>query len=70
METNQIIKEIKKLSITERLVIIEKTLKTVKLESFESPLKKAADLLYYDYKNNKDLTAFTSLDFEKFYEAK
>jgi hypothetical protein len=70
MGTNEIIKEIKKLSVTERLVVIEKTLKTVKLDSFERPLKKAADLLYSDYKNNKDLTAFTSLDLDNFYEAK
>ena len=70
MGTNEIIKEIKKLSVAERLVVIEKTLKTVKLESLENPLKKAADLLYSDYKNNKELTAFTSLDFENFYEAK
>ena len=33
-----------------------------------NPLKKAAGLLYTDYKNNKELTAFSSLDFENFYE--
>ncbi len=70
METKEIIKEIKKLSINDRLTVIEKTLKTVKDESFEHPLKKAAELLYTDYKNNKKLTAFSSLDFEKFYETK
>jgi hypothetical protein len=70
MGTNEIIKEIKKLSVTERLIVIEKTLKTVKLESFENPLKKAADLLYSDYMNDKELIAFTSLDFENFYETK
>lgn len=70
METKAIIREIKKLSLTERLTVIEKTLKTVKGESFEHPLKKAADILYKDYKNNKALTAFSSLDFEKFYETK
>lgn len=33
-------------------------------------LKKAAETLYDDYKSDKELTAFTNLDFEDFYEAK
>ncbi|TAG91274.1 MAG: hypothetical protein EAZ20_03405 [Bacteroidetes bacterium] len=33
-------------------------------------LEFAANALYSDYKNDKELTAFTSLDFEHFYEAK
>jgi hypothetical protein len=70
METKEILKEIKKLSISERLVVIEKTLKTVNTESINLPLKKAANLLYSDYKNNKELTVFSSLDFENFYETK
>jgi len=31
-------------------------------------LKKAADLLYNDYKNDEELIVFTSLDCEDFYE--
>ena len=31
-------------------------------------LKKAADLLYNDYKNDKELIEFTCLDNEEFYE--
>jgi hypothetical protein len=30
----------------------------------------AAEALYSDYKTDKELTAFTDLDFERFYEAK
>jgi len=30
----------------------------------------AANALYEDYVNNKNLTAFTKLDFEHFYETK
>lgn len=33
-------------------------------------LEKAVEVLYNDYKNNKNLTAFTSLDYENFYETK
>ena len=32
--------------------------------------KKAADVLLSDYKSDSDLTAFTNLDFEDFYETK
>ena len=33
-------------------------------------LKEAAELLYEDYKNDKNLTEFTQLDAESFYETK
>lgn len=33
-------------------------------------MKKAADTLYTDYKSDKELTAFTNLDFEDFYETR
>lgn len=33
-------------------------------------MEKAAAALLGDYKNDQELTAFTNLDFENFYEAK
>jgi hypothetical protein len=36
--------------------------------SREDPLETAADLLYADYRDDKELTAFTQLDCEDFYE--
>jgi hypothetical protein len=33
-------------------------------------MAKVANALYADYKTDKELTAFTNLDFEAFYEAK
>ena len=42
--------------------------KEIKKNLLLNPLKEAADLLYTDYKNNKELTVFSSLDFENFYE--
>jgi hypothetical protein len=34
------------------------------------PLEEAAEFLYEDYKSDKNLTEFTQLDGEDFYEAK
>ncbi|GHT20593.1 hypothetical protein FACS189429_8740 [Bacteroidia bacterium] len=33
-------------------------------------MENAANLLYGDYTDNKELTAFTALDYENFYETK
>jgi hypothetical protein len=69
MSTKEIIEGINKLSFTEKIRVIEKVLKTLH-ESRDSKLEEAAKLLSSDYKRGKNLTAFTSLDFEKFYESK
>ncbi|MFP4097027.1 MAG: hypothetical protein ACLFUB_21260, partial [Cyclobacteriaceae bacterium] len=66
METKEIINEIKKLSIKERLQIIEKTARTIQIEDEKEQMKKAADQLYDDYKNDAELVAFTALDLDEF----
>ena len=68
MSTREILQNIKQLPFNERLSLIEKALKTLH-ESKEDQLEMAAKTLMADYKNDKELTAFTALDFEKFYEA-
>ena len=70
MGTKEIIREIKKLPLADRISVIEKTLKSVKADSVRHPMEHASEILYNDYKNDKELTAFTSIDFDKFYEAK
>lgn len=70
MEAKEIINEIKKLSIKERLQIIEKTAKTIQTDDEKEQMKKAADQLYDDYLNDAELTAFTDLDLEDSYEAR
>jgi hypothetical protein len=69
MSTREILQSIKQLPFNERLLIIEKALKTLH-ESADTQLEKAANSLMADYKNDKELTAFTALDFEKFYKAR
>jgi hypothetical protein len=69
MSTKEIIQGIKKLPFNERLVVIELALRTLH-GSADSQLENAAKALVADYKKDKDLTAFTGLDFEDFYEAR
>lgn len=66
MSTSEIIKEIEKLPLSKRMYIIEKAMSSIKKQSLEQ----AAELLYKDYESDKELTAFTTLDFENFYETK
>jgi hypothetical protein len=70
MQTNDIIKEIKRLPLTKRFYVVEETIKSIKKDEIQSQMKLAADKLYIDYANDKELTIFTSLDFENFYETK
>jgi hypothetical protein len=69
MGTKEILREIKKLPYAERLVIVEETLKIIKEEPDKS-LEKGVQEMESEYKTNKDLTAFSSLDKDDFYEAK
>lgn len=69
MSAASIIEEIKRLPLADRLIVVEKTLQAIRQEK-SLELKAAADLLYEDYISNEELTAFTALDPEAFYEAK
>ncbi len=70
MQALEIIQEIQRLPLTKRFYVVEETIKSIKKEEMNNQMELAANELYSDYTTNKDLTAFTSLDFENFYEAK
>jgi len=70
METREIIRAIRKLPVSKRMLIVERTLKTIRESETRKRMVKAAESLFEDYKNNKELIAFTQLDFEGFYETK
>jgi hypothetical protein len=70
MLTKEIIEEIKNLPIDDRFLVVEETLKSIKDEESQSKMESAVNELFLDYKNDKDLTSFDSLDFEEFYEAR
>ena len=70
MGTATLIREIKRLPVASQLQIMEHTLRFVKRKDSKQQMVSAADMLYNDYKDDKELTAFTALDFENFYEPK
>ena len=69
MTTTAIIKEISKLPLTDKLLLVERTLKAIRHER-EHAMEHAVDSLYNDYKSDKELRAFTSLDAASFYVAR
>lgn len=70
MRTSEIIREIQRLPVQKRIYVIEKTIHSIRKQEDANLLKKAADILLDDYKSDSELTAFTNIDFEDFYEAK
>jgi hypothetical protein len=70
MRTSEIIKEIKRLPIHKRIYVIEKTIHSMRKEGDKNQMIKAAESLYVDYTSDKELLAFTSIDFEDFYETR
>lgn len=70
MEAIQIIREIQRLTLVKKFYVIEETIKAIKQEETSNQMDLAVKMLYNDYANDKELTAFTALDFQDFYEAK
>lgn len=70
METREIIKAIRNLPVSKRMLIVERTLKSIRESETRKRMVKAAESLLDDYKNDKELVAFTQLDYERFYETK
>jgi len=68
METATIIQEIDNLPAFKRMFIVEQVIRSIRLNNQELTLEMAAERLYDDYKNDKELTIFTQLDCEDFYE--
>ncbi len=70
MKTKELIDEIQKLPVKKRIFVIERTMQLMRKQEERDQMTTAADTLYEDYKANKELTQFTNLDFENFYEAR
>jgi hypothetical protein len=70
MKTNELLKEINQLPTRQRIFLIEKAIQSIRKQDENDQMKKAVDSLYSNYKNDKELTAFTNIDFEDFYEAR
>lgn len=70
MSTAEILNKINQLSPAEKLFIVEKTFKDLLHSNAIQQLTVAAEALEIEYRTNQELTAFSSIDFEDFYEAK
>jgi hypothetical protein len=70
MNTDELLKEIEKLPLHKRMYLVEKTLHTIRKKEDLNQMNLAAEALYSDYTSNKDLIAFTDIDFEDFYETR
>jgi hypothetical protein len=70
MRTDEIIKELQRLPLQKRIYVIEEIIRSIRRQAEKDQMEFAADSLYEDYRNDKNLTAFTDIDFENFYETK
>ena len=70
MRTSEIINEIQRLPIQKRIFVLEKTIHSIRKNEDAIQMQNAAKSLYHDYKTDKELTIFTNLDFEGFYETR
>jgi hypothetical protein len=68
MSKKEILKEISLLSAKERIWLMEQTLKSLRHTEVTQEMSMAADALAVHYRTDKELTAFTDIDFEHFYE--
>jgi hypothetical protein len=68
MKTEELIKELEQLPINERMMVIERTVHSIRVQSEKRNMSQAANALAGEYEQNEDLTSFTALDMERFYE--
>ena len=68
MQTLEIMQNIARLPIAEQKKIANHIL--ILIRQKQKPLKKAAEILYNDYLTDENLTVFTKLDCENFYETR
>lgn len=70
MHTIDLLEEIQRLPLSQRFYVVEETLKSIKKEELQHLMELATNELYEDYANDKELTIFTSIDFDAFYETR
>jgi len=70
METKIILEEINKLPVEDKMYVVERTIKSIREKEIKGKMSKAVSELMEEYKSNKELTAFTEIDFANFYETK
>jgi len=69
MSTIDILLAIKKLPMSDQLLVVEKALHSIRLAERQDQMRQATDIVRNDYLNDPELTAFTALDGESVYES-
>ena len=69
MEVLEIVSNVNRLPMSQQMLIVERIIHSIR-KSEQPSLEMAAERLYADYVTDKNLTAFTQLDCEDFYEAR
>ena len=69
METLEIIRNVNRLPLSQQMLIAQRIIHSIRKREQPS-LETAAERLYADYVTDENLTVFTKLDCEDFYEAK
>jgi len=70
METKVILDEINKLPVEDKMYVVERTIKSIREIEIKEKMTNAVSELMEEYTSNKELTVFTEIDFENFYEAR
>lgn len=63
MKTSELIKEIQRLPISQRIYVVEKAIHSIRQQDEVSQMTNAADALLADYMSDNNLTEFSKLDF-------
>jgi hypothetical protein len=69
METLEIIRNVNRLPLSQQMLIAERIIHSIRQREQPS-MEIAAEYLYADYMTDKNLTVFTQLDCEDFYETR
>jgi len=69
VQATDIMHSISHLSKLQRMLLVKHIIRSIRYEEQPS-LEKAAECLFSDYFNDKELTMFTQLDCEDFYETR
>ena len=69
MSAFELINEIEKLPVSEQLLVVERAMHSIRIAEVQKRMSRAAELLQDDYTNDPELTAFSALDADDFYES-
>ena len=69
METLEIIRNTRRLPLSQQMLVAERIIHSIRQRE-QSSMETAAERLYADYMTDENLTVFTQLDCEDFYEAR